>query len=414
MKLRSSVACAALAVSLSLSTEARADVPTCASLTNPVVVAGSSAAKGLMKTLSAAYSKQGTVTTLIYQGPGSCAGVNAVLSDPDTSVACPTGGCVKGTGLYYTVDGSNAVIENSCTFDDANGGTHVDVAVSDVFGTNCTDGAPIDGFLDEQGPAEAMVLTVPKAATGQQAIVAEESYFVFGFDDSTHQISPWTDANFRFRRDVNSGTQRIMAAAIGVPAGKWKGINAGANGAGSGGVLASVTGSSSPDKTIGLLGSDFYDQHRDALTQLAFRGFKQKHAYYTDSTATAFDKRNVRDGHYLPFGYVHLIARDAGGGHASAKAAQVIANVKGTEAVTGFDAVDAAISSHFVPKCAMKVQRSVEGGNLSAYTDAAPCGCYFESKVNQGGAVPASCHTCTDNAGCTNGQTCDRGFCESH
>jgi hypothetical protein len=336
--------------------------------------------------------------------------VNALLTDPDTTVACPSGACVKGTGTYWGPDG----VDQSCTFDDSNGGTHVDVAVSDVFGTNCTDGEPIDGFIDEQGPAEAMTLTVPKAATGQQGIWAEEGYFVFGFDDAPHAVAPWDDANFRFRRDVNSGTQRIMAAAIAVPAGKWKGINAGANGAGSGGVLSAATGSSSPNKTIALLGSDFYDQHRDALTQLAFKGFKQKHAYYTDSTATSFDKRNVRDGHYLPFGYVHLIARDAGSGAAAGKAADVISYIKGAASIANFDAVDAAISAHFVPKCAMKVQRMVEGGDLSLYTDAAPCGCYFESKVNQGGTVPASCVTCTNNAGCSNGQTCDRGYCESH
>jgi hypothetical protein len=74
-----------------------------------------------------------------------------------------------------------------------------------------------------------------------------------------------------------------------------------------------------------------------------------------------------------------------------------------------FDPLATAISVGLVPDCAMKVTRSVEGGDLSLYSPAAPCGCFFESQV---GAAPASCSACTSDATC-NGGKCRFGFCEA-
>jgi hypothetical protein len=51
----------------------------------------------------------------------------------------------------------------------------------------------------------------------------------------------------------------------------------------------------------------------------------------------------------------------------------------------------------------------VEGGDLSLYSPAAPCGCYFENQV---GSLPASCTSCTTDASC-NGGKCRYGFCEA-
>lgn len=56
----------------------------------------------------------------------------------------------------------------------------------------------------------------------------------------------------------------------------------------------------------------------------------------------------------------------------------------------------------------MKVQRSEEGGDLSLYAPATPCGCAFEAAV---GAPSAACAACTGDATC-NGGKCRFGFCE--
>src|SRR5205823_13216361 len=53
-----------------------------------------------------------------------------------------------------------------------------------------------------------------------------------------------------------------------------------------------------PEAAIGLLGAEVYDGNRATLNALAFRARHQYAAYYADSTSTARDKKNVRDGHY--------------------------------------------------------------------------------------------------------------------
>jgi hypothetical protein len=57
----------------------------------------------------------------------------------------------------------------------------------------------------------------------------------------------------------------------------------------------------------------------------------------------------------------------------------------------------------------MKVTRSFDGGDLSLYSPAEPCGCYYESKVPGGGS---SCTACTDDTPCGGGK-CRHGFCEA-
>ena len=60
------------------------------------------------------------------------------------------------------------------------------------------------------------------------------------------------------------------------------------------------------DQAIGFLAADSYDANRTMLNALAFQAFGQSKAYYADSTADAFDKRNVRDGHYVVWGPEHF------------------------------------------------------------------------------------------------------------
>jgi hypothetical protein len=60
----------------------------------------------------------------------------------------------------------------------------------------------------------------------------------------------------------------------------------------------------------------------------------------------------------------------------------------------------------------MKVQRTAEGGPISAYHPAESCGCYFESLV---GTPSSSCVSCASNPNaCAAGTTCRNGFCEAN
>jgi hypothetical protein len=180
-------------------------------------------------------------------------------------------------------------------------------------------------------------------------------------------------------------------------------------------VAAMVGASTSPDSTIGILGAEIYDSatNRAALRSLSFQGYGQTGGYLPDTSATAFDKRNVRDGHYLAWSHVfYLTGVDAGGGVTDARAGRVIDILTGvpSAASAGLDPLSLVAGKGLVPICAMNVQRSVEGGPLSAFQSQGPCGCFYESLV---GTAPASCVACSASAPCGTGQQCIHGFCEA-
>ncbi len=353
--------------------------PLCSSLPDPIVVAGSSAIGPFIQTMGAALAGQASPTTLIYQKQGSCTGVNAVVNDTTPTAACANGGCVTGTATYYDSTGT------ALTCDLAASGTHVDVGLSDVWVDTCTGLLPPAGVRDYAGaegtPVEAMLFVVPEAQTQQVAITAEEAYFVFGYG-AAGMAMPWTSELSMFVRNALSGTQQVVAHNIGVPAGRWKGIDKG----GSQGVADGVSQAQNFSTAIGILGADFYDLHRDTLNALAYQAYHQKGAYYADSTATSFDKRNVRDGHYTQFGYLHLITHvDGTNTPANSASKRFIDWITGNTGASGtpapFDITDITIAAHLLPTCAMKVKRESEGGALSPYTPPVDCSAHFEATV---------------------------------
>ena len=165
-------------------------------------------------------------------------------------------------------------------------------------------------------------------------------------------------------------------------------------------------------KTIGFLAADNYDKNRGlaagagGVDALAFRAFNQNKAYFADSSFSALDKKNVRDGHYGIWGPEHFfVTVDGTGAITDAKAAAFVTAVTGTDYLSGL------ISAHVIPQCAMTVTKPTDGGLLSPMTPADPCGCYFES-ISTGTATPPGCTQCADNTACTGGQTCHHNFCQ--
>jgi ABC-type phosphate transport system substrate-binding protein len=377
----------------------------CSDQPNPIYISGSSAVQPFIQRMSPVLSAGASPVTLIYKNAGSCTGVNAIVADTTPGGACASGACITGTATYYT--GTDGMTANTCDLDP--NGTHLDVGVSDVFAQTCLGMAAPAGNKDFIGPAQAMCFAIPKASS-QVALLAEEGYMVFGFPDDQGGVMPWLNNMFKFVRDQFSGTQGILSAAIGVPKERIQGTSE----SGSGGVLTGLTSSTSPEASIGMLAVAFYDAHRDTLTQLAFRAYKQYFAYWADSAPTSFDKRNVRDGHYVPFGYVHMIVKsDNTGAISNPNAKKFVDWVLGNTGTGGtpadFDITQIAIAAHVIPLCAMHVQRSAEGADLSLYSDPTPCDCYFEAQAT--GTAPSTCVQCSGSQPCATGM-CRHGYCE--
>ncbi|MBN1962911.1 MAG: hypothetical protein JW841_18415 [Deltaproteobacteria bacterium] len=373
------------------------DLGNCEDQPNPIYVSGSSAIGNFIGNLTKPMKDQGY--TLVYSKKGSCDGVNAIVSG------------VKLTGTLTVYD-DDAKPTNTCTVA-TDGGVAVDIGVSDVYAKTCLNADPPSTVGDFFGPIQAMLIVVPEAST-QQAITWEQVHMLFGYGAAA-EVESFTDNNLIYHRNDKSGTQQMVSYASDLPASKWltgTDNNGPFDAGGSSGVRDSVGSSTSPN-AIGILGAEVYDLARDKLNSLAFKGKNQLFAFYADSTPTATDKKNVRDGHYQIWGPLHLLAQVGSNGQPTNEKAKLFIDVvSGEQSLEGANILDTAITSGVVPSCAMTVQRSAEVGPISPYTPDEPCACYFEK--NAGGST--SCATCSgaDGTACSGGGICRRGYCEAN
>jgi hypothetical protein len=335
--------------------------------------------------------------TLVFVTSGSCTNIQAIY----TRVP------ITGNMQYVpstTEDGNwNPATSPTLTCTAPGAGVVPDVANSAVLETQCTTETPPATVHLQHGPVQAYVLGVP-IASSQVAITYEEAYFVFGFG-AGGMVTPWIDEAQMFIRTVTKSTLLAWGANISVPADKWKGMRFD----GSPMVVSALQTSVAPEKAIGILGVEVADALRSSIRILAFRAKGQHAAYFPDSTSSARDKKNVRDGHYTVWSpTVWMDTVDGGGIPVKPDARYVIDLIVG-KVVTpapNFQPLDSVAAVGLVPDCAMGVTRSFEGGPLSIYKPAQSCVCKYESLVEG-----STCATCSPTQACTSG-TCRDGFCE--
>ena len=374
----------------------------CRTLGNPVVVTGATAIKPLLaeiaKVLAVPQSLAGTSgpVTVLYSGAGSCVGVDAAVNGTKVTAATLT---------YW----DSAGVEQTCALDSTGGGLNADVAVSDVFASTCLplpNGLP-NNVHDFLGPVQTMTFVVPQASK-QESISAEAAYYVFGFGADSG-VEPWTDSAQIFRRNAQSGTQRMLGVALGIDATRWLGTEASSGSDMRQRVIAA--GSSNPESAIGILGADEAQANRATLNVLAYQHFGQSCATYPDREIDSNEKENVRNGVYQPWGPLHLLTAVDNNQHpASPLAETLIGYLLGNQTPPGgLDLIALEAQRFVVPQCAMRVQRSQEMGPAVPYTPPQPCGCYYEKLAN----TTTSCTPCESNRDCTESNTlCSYHFCE--
>jgi hypothetical protein len=368
----------------------------CSTLKNPLTLVGSTALEPLYKGIGPKLATDAqSPLTLLYLRNGSCAGAGQLGKRLSTMTA---------PKLFYVDASYTGGDVPQCENDIANG-IPVDIAVSDVFYESCNLATPFPtGYKDFLGPVGTMLMVVPKQST-QTVITAEEAYYLFGFGASG-DAAPWGDETMMCIRSASSGTQGLWAAAFGVPASSWRGKG----NAGSMDVLNCLAGAArtAPEKGIGILGAEIYDAGtvRNTYKALAFRSYKQQLAYYPDSTATALDKQNVRNGRYTAFGYAHLMTQVDGQGKPTNPSADQFVSLLVSQRQ---DVVTTIVRNvKMVPQCAMNVTRSTDGGELSASSGPA-CGCFYDTVIL--GRAPDRCQSCKVDGDCATAH-CRLGFCE--
>jgi ABC-type phosphate transport system substrate-binding protein len=366
----------------------------CSTLPNPVYVTGSTAAKPLLIELGKYLSTQSSPITIVYLGQGSCTGVDAILN----------GTPIQGSGNSAPSTWDATGTEKKC---DVTTPVVADIGISDVFATTCFSlpGGLAGNVADFLGPVQSMTFAVP-IGSPENAISAEAAYYVYGFGNDSG-VLPWTDETVIFKRDANSGTQRMIAAAIGVPADRWKGTAS----TGSSDLLQKLTLASTRPKAIGILAADVAQDNRTVLKVLAYQHGKQACGYFPDRDATSNEKANVRDGHYAIWGPLHLLTRlDNNGYPLKPAASDVIGYLTGSKTAPGqLDLIFLEAQRHVIPQCAMRVKRSQELGPMTPFAPVGACGCYYEKVAN--GAT--SCTPCQRQTDCpTSTPVCSHGYCE--
>ncbi len=376
------------------------DMIDCDTLPNVVYLQVGDTQEPLMKALGRALRDSAArPISIVYNTSGSCTNIEAIY----------TGGLLTTNPKYIPSSAEDpawtpAMAAPVCRV--RAGGVPLDVANSALFVSACNDNPAPAGIGSFSGPVQPYVFVVPSASS-QTAITAEEAYFVFGFG-AAGQVEPWTDEAFYFIRTTTKSTLLALAANIRVQGAKWKGNKLDKSSE----VVSGVNMSTSPEKTIGILGAEIYDKNRATMKALAFRTFGQKYAYYPDSSPTLHDKRPTREGQYMPWSPTVYLTKTQNGVAESSNAGYVIDLItsRTTTTTPDFDVLKVIAEQGLVPSCAMKVQRDREGGNLSLYSPEAPCHCKYESVVDPQAA--SACTTCTDDGACGGGK-CRHGFCEA-
>ncbi len=444
---------------LAIAVRAEAANPPCTDAVNhpnPVFVSGSTAAQAAFQALADAL---GTQISIIYQNPDSCAGLNDYL----TGTASTESGV---SNLYLDpVSGKGIACDLATPTPEV-----PDIGASDVFPATCQKNLGIGaitttGQIEVLGPIQAMTIAVPQASTAT-SISREAAYVVFGYDATTNIVPQWNVPTAILTRANTSGTLNMVAEAIGLLPANWANAAPSATPpaqqkSGTGGLftgLATATGTAI-NSGIGTISDEGLISNNAKATvdggtgqtikPLFYQHTGQSCGYLPDSTATTFDKLNVREGRYAIWGPVHFVVNKNADGsvkspHAAAatlvlnyliatgptpSALLPLPNDGGTVAITTtqktamIDAEATPTVGGVVPWCAMHVARSVEvsanadTGEMS-YQPPEPCGCHFEV-VTTGATVSPYCKACPNgNSDCNpEGGTsaypvCRYGYCE--
>jgi hypothetical protein len=374
-------------------------------LPNPIFMAGSSAFEPILSQLAVQIkAKQGI--SIIYDPISSCLGVSSVSPPADNPVPQP----LTGTAHYYTADptDSSKTVINSCNL---SGNTMASVGISDVAFDSCQGLSKPATIGEWAGPVQSMLIIVPKDNYTTTSMSSQQAAAIWGCGQKSG-VGNFTDETAIQQRSQTSGTQILIAKNIGVPESAFKGVPNGSSGA----LLTSLIAVPDRQKAIGFVAADFYASRRAQISSVAFRGIGQTKAYYADSTATATDLKNVRDGHYMIQGPLHFFSPLTAG--------QPVANAKLVlDWLTGAVPIDPANPSGYVntvavggdvPQCAMKVKIDKDGGQFSPYHPPVSCTCAFEAaKLVTSAAGTCTTH-CTSDADCGKlpGTRCQTGYCE--
>ena len=360
-------------------------------------IVGPDSIKPLLAWVAHLYENDGL--RVIFQANSSCTAVELMY--------VPSKELEWGATEFKTWYFDGAGNEHLCSIPAA--GTRPDIGLSDVFPQTCgfnTSGTD-QAVVDTPGPVQAMGFIVPKnEASKQTSISAEAAYMIYGTGAEAASVAPWTDTRYVFQRSKSSGTQRLIATTLGLDPTAFHGTTNN----GSDHEAALVGCSPEPDKTLGILAVDIVQHEIQPIRLLAYQHYKQSCAYYPDSSETANDKRNVRDGKYFIWGAIHMLTRKDASHPRAAELINYVSGIVPPPADEPVDIFQSWAEAHLVPQCAMRVRRTSDSGPLEAYNPPVSCYCKYDEATTGS----SDCTKCKSASDCpADHPTCSPfGFCE--
>lgn len=371
--------------------------PACNTLPNPIYGVGGSAQRPLVRWIAAELAASSSPSTLIYAAPGACYGIDAILNDTP----------VTGNANYWLPDGT----QQTCTLPTV-GGQIVDFGLMGNSAALCSGvSLPLPSTVgDFLGPISSVSVIVNELST-ETSISSAAIKYIYG-QGATANVAPWNDDAFLFHRNDTSYVQLYLALAGGFSSSGWYGLAAANDVKTNDAMIVAVAASGNEQQRLGFVSSEVADANRATVNTLAYQHYGQSCGYLPDSSPTALDKANVRNGQYWLWGATHWFAKvDTSGVPTSAAAAQLLGYVRGTVAApSDVSILDATIQAGNIPECAMRVTRTGDLGALASYAPANPCGCYYEFRA--GGST--SCAACDASNPCSGSNVCRNGYCEAY
>lgn len=410
----------------------------CTALPNPVFIEAGDTQMRMLGDLARKLRDDAAPLTLVYLPRSTCTLAENLFSAKNTTEVMRYAPSVAEVAEW---DGTPRQCRNVA------GGIPPALGIGATFLSSCSETVQAlqpEGVALFRGPVQGYGFVVPEGVLARvPSITREEAYFVFSGRGLAANAIPWVEEPAPsggtptvFLRGPTTSTLLTVAANVApelLPAARWVGYRLEGQEDRSSVVIngvANAAGTPLDAATIGILGVELYDRERARLDLLAYQAAGQAYGYYPDSTPTARDKRNLRDGHYVPWGYTEYIARVAEGGASVDPNVQRLLDIVRGETVVrlrsaagvvpafDLDALEVVATNGLVPGCAMSVRREFDGGDLSLAEAAAPCGCFFETvqdpslTTNPPPDWSALCPVCSDAAPCAEG-VCRRGYCEA-
>jgi hypothetical protein len=369
---------------------------------NVIYMSGTSDFGPLLKQVTPLLMAKTTPYRPVFMAGTSCGGVSSVFDPTLTLIKDVPGTPTKAANYAYYFDDTGTQV--SCSLDPA--GNTVDIGVSNLYSTVCNANfVPSETVAGYLGPVVTFGFTVPSLSS-QTSISVEAAHIIFGLggkNPNGSDASPWTVPTYYAIRNSGAGSTALAAQLIQVPRTAFWGVDR----LSTDNVSTTLQGSPQPEQAIGILSIDYADKGRHNLRVLYLQGQGQLTGFLPDSTPASFNKKNVRDGHYPLWGYVHFYTANINGAPSAAAGAFV----------TGFSVpmldgalVDAMIDASLVPQCAMQVARNTEMGDFLHNPSNYQCGCHFDNRTTG----KTSCKPCTNPNDCpASAPACNYGFCET-